>query len=299
MSRISSRRRLGFTLVELLVVIGIIAVLVGMLLPTLAKARAQAKTAVCMSNLRQIVTAYQAYAANNKGWFGFSNTGPFPDPGTGVLVTRVQYWWGVANTTLTQAEPGNGIISPYLSKHSLTIADCPEFREYDDGVDSPVNKYLTFPGGGGLAYGQFPSPAGTDGIKVLMASRVKMPSETVFFGDSAAVTKLSGDPIARLTRSVSLNEPWTPGRAKLLLIPAIPKGPTQPMLHGRHNLKANVAWYDGHVTTEPLTYGGWSSSVASEQFVIRTRTGHFAKGPIDSEDANYYFFINKQKKSLK
>jgi len=88
-----SRARKGFTLVELLVVIGIIAVLIGVLLPALAKARKTARTTACLSNLRQMGNAWVMYLSDSKGRLP-DDVWHNPPPNTGWTGARLnEFIW--------------------------------------------------------------------------------------------------------------------------------------------------------------------------------------------------------------
>ena len=89
-------RRRGFTLIELLVVISIIALLISILLPAIGSARDAARSAQCLSRMRQLGTAIATYRADYDGYYPMSGThpdnnmpgmdwltqiGPYVDPG--------------------------------------------------------------------------------------------------------------------------------------------------------------------------------------------------------------------------
>ena len=108
-------RRRGFTLVELLVVIGIIALLIAILMPSLAKAREQAKTIDCASRLRQIGIALMNYATDHRGEF-----------------PNWSGWHVVGGNGTGEDSPGLGWteqIEPYLLKADSVIYNCPSFPE--------------------------------------------------------------------------------------------------------------------------------------------------------------------------
>ena len=94
--RSRSQSRSAFTLVELLVVIGIIALLISILMPTLNKARQASRTTACLSNLRQMGNAWAIYTAENKGhlieycWYKDDNNNKIGADGTWN-----GYWIGI------------------------------------------------------------------------------------------------------------------------------------------------------------------------------------------------------------
>jgi prepilin-type N-terminal cleavage/methylation domain-containing protein/prepilin-type processing-associated H-X9-DG protein len=92
-------RRRGFTLTELLVVVGLIAVLISLLLPVLGRVRAAANAAACMSNLRQMHTAWTMYLTEHRGRLPVHvQYNPPVTPPSQLEVSWRSYWLGVLDS---------------------------------------------------------------------------------------------------------------------------------------------------------------------------------------------------------
>jgi prepilin-type N-terminal cleavage/methylation domain-containing protein/prepilin-type processing-associated H-X9-DG protein len=125
------QRRHGFTLVELLVVIGIIALLISILMPALNSARSQARLVQCQSNFKQIYNAVAIYANANQGLLPFAATDNGGNPAIGKGT------WGASGTNasiyfeLAQQMGYSGVDNDIWESRVPEIFRCTEFNVDD------------------------------------------------------------------------------------------------------------------------------------------------------------------------
>ena len=131
-------RRRAFTLVELLVVIGIISVLIAILMPALGRVRDQANRIKCMNNVRSILHAVIMYSSENKGSLPSCGWGPIRRGQPGWLYTTDQ--WGLPSPLPRQAVE-DGVAFRYLK--SLEVLKCPiDTEPMVAGPTQPWTSYL-------------------------------------------------------------------------------------------------------------------------------------------------------------
>jgi prepilin-type processing-associated H-X9-DG protein len=172
----SRARSSAFSLVELLVVIGIITLLISILLPTLSKARQEAARIQCLSNLRQLAAAAQHYAIANRTY-----------PASHYYVTNVSgtytYDWDWCYAPGSPPTPG----LLWLGEKQVPVNKCPvwEGRQFSN-PGAPYCGYnynVSYVGG----EPQFGDPTQTSSaIKCIPArsGTISHPSETALFGDA-------------------------------------------------------------------------------------------------------------------
>jgi prepilin-type processing-associated H-X9-DG protein len=244
-------------LIEMLAVLAILTFLLAILMPGLARARGQARSAVCQSNIRQVALANGLYAYDAGGTYC---------PGAADFLENLNRWHGKRGAVNEPFDPSRGPLVPYLGPEGA-IRQCPSFEPDLVGFEA---------GNGGYGYnnafiGVRIAEPQSDVFEVVddragaRTDHVSSPTETVMFADAAFVS--AG--LIEYSFAEPRFHPQFGTRA-------------DPSIHFRHHRLANVAWCDGHVTAEWRTFT-WSSGF------YRGEPDHFDIGWFGKADDNRLF----------
>jgi prepilin-type N-terminal cleavage/methylation domain-containing protein/prepilin-type processing-associated H-X9-DG protein len=220
------RPRRGFTLIELLVVIAIIAILAAILFPVFAQARAKARQAMCLSNLKQVGLALLQYTQDYDE--------RYPMAFYGRLAAENTFAWPE-------------LAQPYVK--NTQVFRCPDNSQSTGnppGMAFPVTYAYNYYIGGNN------NPNG--GVLNKALSEVEKPAQTVMAVDSGTLPAAGKKPTEwelKRTPNPQTGRPYT----AWLLIHAgssLRNNPDNGAPHARHAEMANVLWADGHVNARKI-----------------------------------------------
>ena len=234
------RRREGFTLAELLVTVGVIAVLMAILLPSLVRAREQARRVSCMSNLRQLTSGYLHFAQANDGALPINKIG---QGSRGWVLTQ-----NLQNLTLPTDALTMGTLYRYVS--NVDVYRCPAddsgaLRSYS------INDYLN----GDWPQIDLPYPRHAKRL-----AQVSNPSGVMLFIESYIdVRSPVAFPNFRMNPYSTSNESWVDHPS------------------GRHNQGACLSFVDGHTEywqwTDPNTWTPAAQGAATDLLQLQRALG--------------------------
>lgn len=231
-----------FTIIELLVVIGVIVILSALLLGAVSRTREFGKRTSCSNNLKQLTLANSQYATTYQVYC----------PGRSGGYYTGQHWQGNRSSSSTPWDASQGLLVEYLGQ-SERIKKCPSSSMLV--VTSTSNTKNLGAGGYGYNFTGVGSTSYLDGYGNGWASgmkpeKIEDPSNCLMFGDVAHLYN------GELVEADEVMTPYMLYGATLDKLKT--KKPTDSAnsakLHFRHAGTVNVSWADGHLSSDRMTY---------------------------------------------